>query len=640
MNLQINSRSAGLQPAVSPNSIRQPVRTLLFVYLVCFVGSLCLHAAPPPPVFPNPAHGLTNVPVDAHLYWSLGEQELIVNGDFEAGNFTGWIKQNQNGDTYMNNGAYQPTTGVAPFPPYAGNWCTITEQTGGFGGIFQTLYQEVLIPTNAQSAVLRWVDRMWNFAGAFFNPPGPQRVFVEVRTTDGAPLELLYTTEPGDNPFSNWTKRSADLRHYAGQRIRVAFVCQVSRAPLHLLLDNISLVANAASATRYDVYFGANSTLVASNFVGTVSNATWTPPQLQPNTTYYWRVNTRQGTDTTLGPVWQFRTSPLSFVDHFAWANIPSPQNVGQSFAVALSARDAGNNLVTNFGGASSVEPLTLSAFRVAESSWHILGDQPHAAFVNHDRATVGYSFTPNTDIMVTAIRRYAGEKVSIWNERGILLASARGIGPAATWSETPLPQALGLAAGRTYVIGVYSAVPTTNYARFDGLSTFSHGTIDQAFEGNGDAMPTSPHPARWWYVDLVHSPAVGAPLNITPDTILSFTNAVWRGPVTFHETAARAYLRAGWRDQSHESVGLSTIFAVTEAPLRITSIEYDGATATISFPSASGKSYVLERSPDASGAGTWRPVNSPRAGTGDTMQITDTTAGAGPTRFYRLSAE
>jgi hypothetical protein len=596
---------------------------------VASLVALSLHAAPPLPVFPNPSNGSTNVPVDAQLYWSLGEQELIVNGDFETGNFNGWTKQNQNGDTFMNNSSYQPTTGVPPFPPYAGAWCTITEQTGGFGGISQTIYQDVLIPANAQSAVLRWVDRIWNFAGNFFNPPGPQRCFVEARSTEGAPLELLYITESGDNPFSNWTKRSADLRRYAGQRIRIAFVCQVSRSPIHWLLDNISLVANAASATRYDVYFGTNSTLVASNFVGTVSNATWAPPALQPNTTYYWRVNTRQGSDTTNGPVWQFRTAPLGTLNHFKWAPIAS-QAAEQPFAVALSARDAGNNLVTNVPAFPA--PLTLEAFRLDESSWHLLEQQPHTAFVNYDRTTVGYSFTPNTDIMVTALRRYAGEKISIWNDRGVLLASARASGPAGTWTEAALAQPVGLAAGQTYTVGVYSSVPTTNYARFDSLATFGHGTIDQALEGNGDAMPTVVHPARWWYVDLVYSPAVGGPLSITPDTISGFTGGVWTGPVTFHETASRVYLRAG-------STSLSSMFAVADAPLRITTIDYDGASTTITFPTLTGRSYVLERS-DTALPDSWSAVNSPRAGTGGPMQITDPTAGASPTRFYRVTAE
>jgi hypothetical protein len=583
-------------------------------------------AAPPQPVFPNPAAGATNVPVDTQLYWSLGDQDLIVNGGFEAGTLTGWTKENQGGDTLMNNGTYQPTTGIGPLSPYAGTWCTITEQMAPG---FVTIYQDITIPTNAQTAVLRWTDRMRNLAGGFFNPPGAQRYYVEVRTTTGTPLETLYITETGDNPFSEWTKRSADVRRYAGQRVRIAFVVEVNRAPFHLLLDNVSLVAQATSATRYDVYFGTNSTLGASNLVGTVTNGGWSPPLLRPNTTYFWRINTRQGSDTTIGPVWQFRTHPLGFVNHFTWAQIGA-QSVGQPFSVALSARDAGNNLITNVPAFPA--PLSLRAFRVDDSSWNLLEDQPHTAFVNQDRATVGYSFTPNTDIIVTGVRRYAGEKISIWSDRGILLASARTTGPPGTWSETSLPQSVGLAAGETYVIGVYSSVPTTNYARFDALPSFNHGTIQGAFEGNGDAMPTVTHPARWWFVDLVYSPAVGGPLSITPDSVFSFHGGIWTGPVTFHETASRVFLRAG-------STSLSGMFAVGEMPLRITSVTYNGTTAIITFLSASGQSYILERS-NSGLPGTWSEVNSPLAGTGGAMQITDGTAGGSATRFYRLLAE
>lgn len=588
-------------------------------------------AAPPLPVFPNPANGATNVTVDTQLFWSPGEQELIVNGDFELGNFNGWTKVNQGGDTFINNGTYLPNNGAGALPPYAGSFCSTTDLTGGGGffTLFQTIYQDVTIPANANYAVLRWVDRMRNFAGQFFNPPRAQRFIVEVRTLSDAPLEILYLTENGDNPFSDWTKRSADLRRYAGQRVRIAFTCELSRNFYQVLLDNISLVTRALPATYYDVYFGTNSTLVASNLVGTVSNGAWRLPALRPNTTYYWRINTRQGNETAVGPVWQFRTHPVTFPSEFVWAPIASPQATGQPIAVELFARDAGHSLSTN--ALAFPAPFPLQAFRLEDASYPVLESEPHSAFANHERSTVGYAFTPAMDLMVTAVRSYSGEKVSIWKSSGVPVASVAVNGAAGAWTQTPLTRPVGLAAGQTYVLGVYSAGLATNYLRFEGIGDFAHGTIDQAYEGSGDAMPTAAHPARWWFVDLVYSPAVGDPLDVTPNSISSLPNGVWRGPVTFHESASRVYLRAG-------DTFLSGMFAVSDAPLRITSVAYDGDIASITFMSVQGQSYILQRSSTGL-PGSWEPVKPAIPGTGLSMQIDDSTANTSP-RLYRLFAQ
>jgi hypothetical protein len=603
-------------------------RLRIITFLAAVVlGAAPAFSAPPQPVFPNPANGATNVPVDAQLYWSLGEQELIVNGGFESGNFNGWSKENQGGDSFINNGTYLPMNGQGPLPPYAGGFCSTTDQNGPG---FETIYQDVSIPTNATSAVLRWVDRMRNLAGAFFNPPNPQRFHVQVRTLTGALLETLFVTETGDNPFSDWTKRSADMRHYAGQRVRVAFVCDVTRAPFQLLLDNVSLVVQAIPATRYDVYFGTNSTLTASNLVGTASNGSWRLPPLQPATTYYWRVNPRQGTEIAIGPVWQFRTHPRSDATLLAWSAIASPQSADQPVPVELSALDAGHNRFTN--SVPLPAPLPLQAFRVSADSYHLLESEPPSAFASYERTTIGYSFTPDTDLMITGFRTYSGEKVSLWETNGVLITSAALNGPAGVWTETPITP-IGLAAGRTYVLGAYSAGLTTNFARFEAGPDFAHGTVNQAFEGNGDAMPMAPHPARWWLVDLVYSPSTGDSLSITPNSINSIPGGVWRGPITFHERAPRVFLRAG-------TSFLSGMFALVDAPLRISSITYNGGVATITFNSVSGESYILQRS--ATGLpNSWTPVNSPLAGTGSPLQISDSTAvGFVPARLYRLIAQ
>src|SRR6185436_10945442 len=48
---------------------------------------------PLPPAFPGPRDLASNIAVTANLSWSGGEYaELLVNGDFETGDFTGWVR--------------------------------------------------------------------------------------------------------------------------------------------------------------------------------------------------------------------------------------------------------------------------------------------------------------------------------------------------------------------------------------------------------------------------------------------------------------------------------------------------------------------------------------------------------------------
>jgi hypothetical protein len=58
----------------------------------------------------------------------------------------------------------------------------------------------------------------------------------------------------------------------------------------------------------YDVYFEAGDTnpdLVADDHVGTSFDVS----ELAPDTTYYWRIVAEDDDDTTVGPVWSFRTA-------------------------------------------------------------------------------------------------------------------------------------------------------------------------------------------------------------------------------------------------------------------------------------------------------------------------------------------
>jgi len=63
----------------------------------------------------------------------------------------------------------------------------------------------------------------------------------------------------------------------------------------------------ATGATSYDVYFGASTT---PPFVANTVNLSYSPAVLNPNTTYYWYLVSRNASGTTVSFPWSFTTGP------------------------------------------------------------------------------------------------------------------------------------------------------------------------------------------------------------------------------------------------------------------------------------------------------------------------------------------
>lgn len=516
-------------------------------------------AAPINPSLPNPPHLSSNVPANVVLTWSPGDSELVVNGGFETGTFTGWSKLNTTeggggggfgnpNDTYINSGTFIPNDGDGPYRPYAGNFSSVTDQNGP-GSII--LYQDVVIPANATSVVLTWAHMIRNQFNTFAVAPQPQEYRAEIRRPDNNVLAIAYRTEPGDPTRTDWMKQSFSLDAFKGQTIRLAFVEEQFRSFFNLHLDNISIRVRDSGAFTYQIYFGATNVLTTNHFVGSTTNGSWSLPQLNPQTTYYWRVNAQQGTNQIVGPVWRFTTAPVGPVDHFAWDSTSSPQSAGASIPVKVTALDAANNVVTSFAG-----PVNLSAALVSASTGGaILNSPAPESFAAFDRATVGYSFTPNQDLLVTAVRHYSGRKVSVWTDSGALLGSILVSGAPGSWRETPI-NPIQLFAGKTYRVGLYSPTYETNYLRLDGTPAFAHGVLNKSYEGPGDSFPTNLHSARWWLVDLAYSAFTTQSVAVTPNNTGMFSNGTWTGTVTL-TNAGDVLLRA---EDANGHIGLSTL--------------------------------------------------------------------------------
>jgi hypothetical protein len=193
---------------------------------------------------------------------ATAQTELIVNGSFETGNFSGWTT----------------TQPAMPFRPWM---VTGAGQGGGFpsvhttqpqSGVFSawngfdagspvpaqfTLFQNITIPA-MNSAQLTWKDRVsWNMRD-FTGSTQPRLYQVQIRNpSTGAILQTIYsfTAAPGTAGDTGWLTHTANLSAYAGQTIRLFFLQNIPEpftGPGQFEIDSISLIARLQSAAPFD----------------------------------------------------------------------------------------------------------------------------------------------------------------------------------------------------------------------------------------------------------------------------------------------------------------------------------------------------------------------------------------------------
>ncbi len=195
----------------------------------------------------------------------LAGTELLVNGSFETGDFSGWT-------TVTTSSPFRPwaVTGAGQGDGF--DMLQTSPQDGTFeawngfdgsGPMEYQMYQDVSIPAG-NAATLSWLDRVqWNFTlGGTATQP---RLYdVEVRDPNtNAILDTVYSFSTGtqaQNPTgnTNWQSHSADLSAYAGQTVRIFFREQIPESgtgPGQIEFDGISLVTDQAMGTE-ELYAG------------------------------------------------------------------------------------------------------------------------------------------------------------------------------------------------------------------------------------------------------------------------------------------------------------------------------------------------------------------------------------------------
>ena len=528
-------------------------RTLLAAGLAAQPVVFSAQAALPAPIFENPPHQSTEVSASPILTWSRGTVELLVNGGFESGDFNGWQSQTINGFGGMeiDDGTVNPNGPDGPTPPLEGQFgSTLSAFFFGGGGFFE-LSQQVVIPAGLTDLTLTWSHLIRNYGDEFSNDQPFQYFRVEIRNTQGNVLDTLYSTQPGDVVFDdlndidpvayfNWQKVSANLDAYAGQTIRLVFITRNQQENMNVRLDRMSLTGRASAELINEVYLSLNPIPGGSDFLGTTMASSWPLEDLQPNTTYYWRLIARQGAETQTGPVWRFRTSPIGAPDRFLWDSPPTAA-AGEPFTVTLAARDSHNHHVNGVSGTAHLGAVALNT----SSPHRLLQNESPTALNEFAATTVGYSFTPSSDLWVQSLRSLTSGKISLWTDIGLRLASVTVAGPDGSWKEATLDPPLSLLAGRTYRLGVHAGSSTRFFNRFDGASAFPHGNINQGYLGDGDGFPTQPHPAQWWMVNLEYLVAQPFDLTVTPSATGTFASGLWTGPITLPQAGGQVVLLA-----------------------------------------------------------------------------------------------
>ena len=245
----------------------------------------------------------------------------------------------------------------------------------------------------------------------------------------------------------------------------------------------------------------------------------------------------------------------------FTWGPVSTPQIANLPFGETLTAKDANGNIATGFNGTANISGL------VGGFTSQTLLNSPvaNSSFSTSTNYTLGYTFTPNTSIQVTAVRSYYGTKVSIWTDSGALIASQPVSGTPNVWTETALATPVTLSAGTTYRISIYTA-GQTYYWNSNTPVNPTFATIGGGYYTPADGFPSTSTNVIDWMVDLRGNIGNFTAVPITPATA-TFVNGVWTGNVNVSQAAIGMHLHV---DDGFAHTGDSANFDVIQRTLNL----------------------------------------------------------------------
>ena len=183
-----------------------------------------------------------------------GSTELLINGDFETGDFSGWTA-GHNGLGPLTDWTVASAGGgyFSNTAPLGATYDAFNGLDGSAGLEFE-LYQDVALPAGAIFTLTTNHHIQYN---GFDISSSLDRVFeISVRDTSDNVLEILYTENITLNgqPYTDlgWNNQSFDLSAYGGQTIRIHFrevIPESNTGPASIEFNSLSLAMSENSAT-------------------------------------------------------------------------------------------------------------------------------------------------------------------------------------------------------------------------------------------------------------------------------------------------------------------------------------------------------------------------------------------------------
>jgi len=181
--------------------------------------------------------------------------QLVVNGGFETGDFTGWTTESQteSGNWVVYSGTTAPISGNTVPPHPQGLHAALADQTNMASMI---LYQDIALPAGSRY-LLSFEYYYVNFANFYsppslncFNAPNQQaRIDIvspsasDTYSVDAADiLANIFQTSPESSPsLYGPATIEYDMTPFAGQTVRLRFACVNSEYYFNVGVDNIQI---------------------------------------------------------------------------------------------------------------------------------------------------------------------------------------------------------------------------------------------------------------------------------------------------------------------------------------------------------------------------------------------------------------
>ena len=228
-------------------------------------------------------------------------------------------------------------------------------------------------------------------------------------------------------------------------------------------------------------------------------------------------------------------------LDHFTFDAIAPTQLIGQAFQTVIHAKDQEGKAFPGLSGTGFLHGESL----YGEAGLTIFSNQVHRTS-SSSSATRGLRFQVDESMLITHVRAYWGNKVTVWTDSGTLLSSTEFEANPGSWSEIELNDPVFLQGGQTYRIaastegGIYG----TYYRLYNNYPhSFANGTLLSNCYGSDDSFPASINTSYMEMVDFVYSLAKYAEVQPSPTT--PFVGGVWTGMVAMMESSTNMVLKA-----------------------------------------------------------------------------------------------